>query len=288
MSKETCCSMALGEAKGASPRSHHSRSGGRQQAYAGLSVAQLEDVEALIREAFANDLQLLAALNDCEPTARLLESLRSANAQDWFAFKTTSEMVTAACTLLDTALDAMPHPISAAALDELAVDYAAIYLMHSYRAPPTESPWLDKDRLERQEPMFEIAAWYRRFGLAAQDRQRRSDDHMVLQLQFLSHLFSMPGLDMARSAAEATRFLDQHLLLWISDFAERVAPRCETPYYCGIVALTDGYLHAMRDYLAERYDLPRPLPKVAENIQIDIDDVDEDVARYVPGVEPSW
>lgn len=288
MAKETCCSMALSEAKGGVRQSLRSESDGGQQAHPTLSAGLPEAMEEFVRDAFANDLQLLAALNDCEPSERLLEALRSALAKDWFAFKITSELVTEACALLDTALDAMPQPISEAALDELAADYAAIYLLHTFRAPPTESPWLDKDRLERQEPMFEIAEWYRRFGLAAQDRQRRSDDHMVLQLQFLAHLFSMPELDMVTSAAEASRFLDQHLLRWIGDFSGRVASRCETPYYCGIVTLTDGYLQAMRDYLADRYNLPRPLPKEAESIQFDIDDGDDDVARYIPGVEPSW
>jgi len=260
----------------------------RQNAHACLPVSPSDDIESLVRDAFARDLQLLATLNDREPTAELLEGLRSTSSQDWFSFKVTSEIANAACTLLDTALDAMPYPIGASTLDELAGDYAAIYLIHSYRAPPTESPWLDKDQLERQEPMFEVAAWYRRYGLGAQDRQLRSDDHMVLQLQFLSYLFSAPELDMAASASEAARFLDQHLLRWISNFAERVAARCQTPYYCGVVTLTDGYLQSMRDYLAERYHLPRPVPDALASAQKSSAERDDEVARYMPGVAPSW
>lgn len=255
------------------------------------SVSLPDEIGALLRQAWARDLRLLAALNDQEPTAELLDSLRSSSAEDWFGFKANTDVAAGARGLLDTALDAMPNPIDAATLNDLAVDYAAIYLLHTYRAPPTESPWLDKDQLERQEPMFEAAAWYRRFGLAAQDRQRRSDDHFVLQLQFLAHLLSTPELDAATSALEASRFMDQHLLLWISDFATRVASRCATPYYCGVVTLTDGYLNAFRDALAEHYALPRPIK--CEAVITDSNDfldgeIDEVAPRYIPGISPSW
>lgn len=259
-----------------------------------------DDVGALVRAALARDFELLAVLNDSEPTVRLLASLSSTPAADWFAFKAVKELAVGACDLLDAALDAMPNPVCLATLDQLAADFAAIYLIHSYRAPPTESPWLDKDQLERQEPMFEVAAWYRRFGLAAKDRQLRSDDHLVLQLQFLSHLFSTPELNMAESAAEAARFMDQHLLRWIGDFAERVAARCETPYYCGLATLTHGYLESVRDHLAEHYGQERASPpeaqassnarvaKAGEELGSDRDEGEELAMRYMPGAAPSW
>lgn len=288
MTKEPCCSMSPSPTERDAPAPRRSASEKKQKVGPSLSHAQLENVDAQVRAALARDLQLLAVLNDCEPTTELLEGLRSAQAVDWFAFKATTELVTGACALLDTALDAMPYPIDSATLDGLAADFAGIYLIHSYRAPPTESPWLDKDQLERQEPMFEIAAWFHRFGLAARDRQRRSDDHMVLQLQFLSHLFSTPELDLAASAVEASRFLDQHLLRWIGDFAERVASRCETPYFCGIVILTDGYLEAVRDYMADRYGLARPVKNDAKGAHDKSDAADQEVDRFIPGIAPSW
>ncbi|MGD9669817.1 MAG: molecular chaperone [Hyphomicrobiaceae bacterium] len=288
MKKEPCCSVSQRAVGCDAPAPRQSALAKELQTGPSLSVPQLDDVDALVREALAQDFRLLGALNDREPTADLLEELRSARAEDWFAVKATSELLAGAYRLLDAALDAMPYPIGASTLDELAADYASIYLIHSFRAPPTESPWLDKDQLERQEPMFEIAQWYRRYGLAAQDRQRRADDHMVLQLQFLSHLFSTPELDMATSAAEASHFLDCHLLRWIGDFAERVATRCETPYYCGIATLTDGYIEAVREYLADRYSLARPTNSDTQNVKNDSSAGDEVAARYIPGVAPSW
>ena len=253
-------------------------------------AATEKEIDALLRDAFARDLNLLAVLNDREPTAEFISNLRTGAASDWFAFKAPTPLFESACALLDTAFDAIPDPVDQGTLDELSADFAAIYLIHSYRAPPTESPWLDKDQLERQEPMFELAEWYARFGLAAQDRQRRYDDHLVLQLQFLSHLFASDKIDVATSTAEAARFLDRHLLRWIGDFAKRVAQRCETPYFCGVVTQTHTYLESLRDVLEERFGQERPqivadasppaggLPK----------DEDDELAAYVPGLTPSW
>ena len=255
----------------------------RNKKAAGLSP----EITRILRVAMARDAELLTVLNDREPTAELLESLRSASVDDWFGFNAGGEVALRARDLLAASLDAMPVPIDAATLDELAADFAAIYLIHTYRAPPTESPWLDKDQLERQEPMFELAAWYERFGLVAESRQRRSEDHMVLQLQFLAHLFSARNLNDEQCFAEVSRFLDQHLLRWIGDFAERVAARCATPYYCGVVTVTHGYLESLRTYLAENFDLPRETFEDANNRNSKFTP-DEESGPYIPGIAPSW
>lgn len=251
-------------------------------------AAAVEPLDALLRQAFAADLRLLAVLNDREPSAELIASLRTAPAASWFAYHVTKTKAEGARTLLDKALAEIPAPVDAATRDELAADFAAIYLLHTYRAPPTESPWLDKDQLERQEPMFQIAECYRRFGLAAENRQVRSDDHLVLQLQFLAHVMESPAIDAEVSAREASRFLDDHLLRWVGDWAERIAARCATPYFCGVVMLTASYLEAMRDHLAERFALPRPKPEEPGKSVADDLRQDEEIARYLPGVSPSW
>jgi TorA maturation chaperone TorD len=241
-------------------------------------------VDEAFRVGVSRDLALLVAFNDHEPTAEFVEALASVRADDWFALPARCPVARSARDLMDEALAEIPMPVETATLDELAADFAAIYLLHSYRASATESPWLDKDELERQEPMFACAEWYARHGLAAHDRQRRSDDHMVLQLQFLQHLFETPALDAEAAAREAAQFLDAHLLLWIGDFAERVAQRCATPYFCGVVTLTHGYLEDFRNALADRHGLTRPaITKAQEPAS-----AEAEAMRYVPGASPSW
>lgn len=242
--------------------------------------------EVMFYSAVARDMELLALLHDREPTPELISALREASAQGWFGLKVASEIAQRGSELFAAALAELPQPLDQATIDELAVDYANIYLLHTYRAPPTESPWLDQDKLERQEPMFELAEWYRRHGLAAVDRQLRSDDHLVLQLQFLSHLFD--STHHGKAGAEAAQFMDAHLLRWFGNFAEIVAARCMTPYFAGLVTMTYGYLEDLRERLVKIAQAPRPVEVVKEQVTSADYGVEPEPMRYIPGATPSW
>ena len=129
------------------------------------------------------------------------------------------------------------------------MEYANIYLTYVYRASPCESPWLDDDNLERQEPMLAVRAAYRTHGLAVAARGVRPDDHLSFQLIFVAHL-----LDHHEDAADLTviaDFLDQHPLRWIKDFAQRISQRSPVPFYVGLAVLTAAYLEELRWVLAE-------------------------------------
>lgn len=242
--------------------------------------------ESAFYAVISRDLELLALLHDREPTAELIETLRAATADGWFGLNAMSQMTQRGSELFAAALAEMPQPLVQTTLDELAVDYANIYLVHAYRAPPTESPWLDQDKLERQQPMFDLAEWYRRHGLAAADRQVRSDDHLVLQLQFLSHLFA--HTHDGKAVEEAAQFMDAHLLRWFGRFSEIIAARCMTPYFAGLVTLTHGYLEDLRDCLATLADAPRPVEPVKERVTSADYGVEPEPTRYIPGATPSW
>jgi len=121
----------------------------------------------------------------------------------------------AALFLLDEALRGLPAEIGGALLDDLAADYADIYLNYGLRAAPNESIWLDEDNLAMQAPMFEVRALYQRHGLQVPNWRQRADDHLVHELQFLAHLLEPQTGD---TLGEAAAFLDEHLLLWLPDF----------------------------------------------------------------------
>ncbi len=94
---------------------------------------------------------------------------------------------------------------SEANLDDLAADFAAIYLTHGYRVSPNESVWRDEEGLERQGPMFSVRAWYKHHNLQTPDWRIRADDHLVNELQFLAMLSQRAAdFDQLR---EAARFL---------------------------------------------------------------------------------
>lgn len=237
--------------------------------------------------AISGDLELLAALHDREPTREWLEAARACPIADQFGLVLRGEAGKASMTSFDKAVSALPASITEAVMDDLAVEYANIYLRFLYRAAPSESVWLDEDGLERQQPMFAVKAWYRRHCLSPQDWARRPDDHLVVELRFLAHLFSCAKTD--KELAEAARFLDEHLLRWVGQFARRVALETPSLYFAAVALLTDAYLEEVRDLLVAA-GLPRrePVPEMLKKPVGKPELTCADAGPYIPGAAPGW
>lgn len=248
------------------------------------------DTLAQMLEVIAEDLGLLAGVQDRELDREAIAILRRLQFPACLHFTPERELGGEAFTVLGQAMQALADP-GPEVLDELAADYADIYLNHSIQASPLESVWLDEEGLTMQEPMFQVREWYRRFGMAVENWRVRSDDHLVLQLQFLSRLIGgQVAGDLSREErlAEAARFLDEHLLRWIESFARRVAGRCGTPFYAGVAMLTAAYLDELRDVLAELLNEPRPSAEEIEARMKPKPEVVEVPLTYMPGTAPSW
>ncbi len=235
-----------------------------------------------IAAALAEDFDLLAHLHDCEVSADTLQGLRRHRLQDWFGLRLRRPAGKAALGALDRALADLPAEIDAATLDDLAADYADIYLTYRYRTAPSESVWFDDDGLERQATAFAVRDWYLQAGVAPNDPQKRPDDHLVLQLRFASHLCRLNG---ATALVEAGRFLDQHLLRWVDRFCADVSSQCLTPFYAALAETTAAHLDEARDLIATatgaaREVAPQPEPKPVE--------LPEEPAAYTPATGPSW
>lgn len=236
-------------------------------------------------EATAADLKLFAILHDREPSGQIIEALHRCRFQEQLSLLLhCSEGKTALCAF-DNAIARLPHPIDNATLDDLAAEYACVYLRFKYRASPTESVWFDGDGLERQTPMFQVRSWYHRHNLTSRDWANRPDDHVVLQLEFLAHL-----LNSASSATElpdVARFMDEHVLRWIKLFAEQLKSAGAAAYFTTLAAVTAAYLEELRDHLEELTGIPRPVVEDgAKPTEIPAGNAEEQ--PYSPGVGPGW
>ena len=238
------------------------------------------------RAAAAQDLSDLAGLHDREVDAAALERLRAAVGEGGLLrLRLVNQDSRAALFLLDEALGGLPAVIDGTPLDDLAADYADIYLTYGLRAAPSESVWLDEDNLAMQAPMFEVRALYQRHGLQVPDWRRRADDHLVHELQFLAHLMDPANGD---TLGEAAAFLDEHLLLWCPDFSARVAQRCATPFYAGLAAVTAAYLGELRELLERILGQPRTPREEIEDRRRQARESDPAPAAFVPGSAPTW
>ena len=240
----------------------------------------------LFCEHVAEDLELLAALHDREPDASTLEGLRKLDFPGDLGLHLTGEKGRHALQLMTQALAALPKQPGKNDLDELAADYANIYLNHGIQASPEESVWLDDDHLICQDSMFQVRSWLERYGLQAENWRIRPDDHLVYQLKFIAHLLSQKE----EPLEEAGHFMDEHLLRWIGDFSQRVVQRCDTPYFAGLALLTDAYCDELRDLIASITGQPRPLPEEIEermNNKAANQQPEEAPQAYVPGMGPA-
>lgn len=256
---------------------------------AALTPAAAAGTDAAI---WAELLALLIRLHDREADANLVARLHAADAPSLFAALFAAAGAGAddgAAALLDAALrDLGPCP-TPEALDEMAADYADLYLTHGYRAAPTGSVWMTEDHLERQEPMFEVRAWYDHYDLRVPDWRLRPDDHIVHELQFVRHLLNLGSPD---ALSDAARFLDQHVLGWAPEFCTQAVQRVRTLYHAAAAALTVDFLAALRDWLTAETGIA---PEIRGNAYARARDREARAAEaqvidrpFVPGLEPGW
>jgi|APIni6443716594_1056825.scaffolds.fasta_scaffold02248_3 TorA maturation chaperone TorD len=236
--------------------------------------------------AIAEDAESLAALHDRELTVDLIAALHEARFPACLGLLPATSEANAAWQMMADALADLPPAPDNALLDDLAAEYAAIYLTGALGASPCESVWTDDDHLVCQVAMFQLRDLYAASGLATPDWRLRPDDHLVLQLLYIAHV--------ARTATTADRWralanmLDEHPLRWIADFAGRVATRSSTHFYAALAVLTATWLETLRDLIARHLGEPRPSrAEIEERLRPTVTPVEQPVA-FMPGCGPSW
>lgn len=251
-----------------------------------------QSVTPSVGAALASDLGLLARLHDRELDEEILDIIKEIPVREWFSLNLEGPEAEEAFRLIEKSLAEIPDLSEPGAVDELAAEYAAIYLTHAYRSAPTESVWRDEEGLERQAAMFRVRSWYEHYGIRVPNWRVRSDDHIVHEIEFLAFLCEV-GKD-ADNMAQPARFLREHPLVWIPEFCRRVVQRCQLPLYAGIALLTLAYLQRLAEFLGkltgeDMTAAPMELPHGATGVNgSKMPTCGDPPARYVPGIEPSW
>lgn len=239
-------------------------------------------------EALADDAESLAALHDRELTPQTVAALKAvAFPANLGLLPPPAPAAQEAWRLMAAAVAALPAAPTAGDIDELAAEYAAVYLTGAHGASPCESAWLDDDRLVCQAPMFALREIYAAAGLAAADWRRRPDDHLVLQLLYLAHALRRARSDGDWRAIAA--MLDEHLLRWLPDFAARVMARAEQPFHAALAALTATWCDTLRELIAEHLGEPRPTAvEVAARLRQAEAESPARPVVFIPGSGPGW
>jgi len=195
-----------------------------------------------------------------EPTTEELNQLLEARVLDDVPFGKTQEDTKRGTAELRQWASEQADGLSQAALDEIKHDF--LYLFAGVGHPlasPWESTYFNESRQMFEKQTLEVRAWYQRFGLMIERKNREPDDNIGYELGFVAHL--------AERAAEALEagndgssqalldalqvFLVEHPLRWVFVWTSRVLAQARSRFYRGLALLVGGSLQA----LAEEFGL---------------------------------
>jgi TorA maturation chaperone TorD len=138
-----------------------------------------------------------------------------------------------------------------AQLPALNHDYMRLFIgPDKLLAPPWESVYTSPEGLIFDKSTLEVRHEYQRFGMPISKLHNEPEDHLGLELRFISHLTAL-GLDaLGQNQVEATAlivgaldtFLHDHLLCWADQCLDKIIAHANTAYYRGIALLTRGCL----------------------------------------------
>lgn len=198
-------------------------------------------------QARENMYRFLARLYVLEVDAELLGALR---VMDFPAANGNAELE-AGYRLMESAV----AKLDADGLDELAVDYARVFLAAGVAeggaAFPYESAYTSRQRISHQKAKGAASATYAAEGLSmAEGLPRIPEDHAAAELDFMAYLCGSAQLD-AACLPRQQEFFRTHIQSWMTRFALDVVKYAESDFYKALGRITAGFLQMEKEYLHE-------------------------------------
>ena len=152
-------------------------------------------------------------------------------------------------------------------LNELRIDFSRCFLsqgIDGYSAAyPFESVYTSEKRLLMDSARSEVLAIYRAYGIEKKSSWKEGEDHIALELEFVSIMcdktiqaFLDGDSEKARELLLAqSNFMEDHLLAWVPMLFTDMRDFAKTKMYLGLSYLTWGFLktdfHFLEDLLLD-------------------------------------
>lgn len=135
------------------------------------------------------------------------------------------------------------------ALEELAVDYATVFLAagsaEGAAAIPCESVYTSSKRIFMQEAWEDVSRRYAEKGLGKDGAvDDLHEDHLALELEFMGWLVDNGSIE------EQADFLNAHLLNWVPAFAADIEKYARVDFYKAVGRITAAFLALEGEYLS--------------------------------------
>ncbi len=141
-------------------------------------------------------------------------------------------------------------------LDNLQSEYTYLLLgPNKLPAPPWESVYLTRERTIFQASTLNVRQTYLKYQFLPANYPHEADDHLALELDFMSLLAKMASEHFEENKVEEVKkvlydqktFLEEHLLVWIGEFALQIQSSKTHHFYPQMAKLTEQILN--RDFL---------------------------------------
>lgn len=141
--------------------------------------------------------------------------------------------------------------LSDEAFESICDDYTRLFIgPGKVLVPPWESFYFHQERVIFQEQTLQVREWYRKYGLESVKLYNEPDDHIGLELAFVSHLANLAYSALMRKETEEfeqlleaqKQFLSEHTLQWAGGWSIQVEEHARTDFFRGIALITKGVL----------------------------------------------
>lgn len=145
-------------------------------------------------------------------------------------------------------------------LDEMAVEYTALFLGPGGHISPHESVHAESDGALWGRSTSEVKRYIESAGFAYDPEDHRLPDHISVELEFMAALAGQEAQayrdedypEASRRIGVQKKFLARHLGKWAPAFCRQVAERSELPFYREIARLAAAFLKAERQEMFVR------------------------------------
>ena len=140
---------------------------------------------------------------------------------------------------------------AAADLEPLKVDFAKLFVgPYQLSAAPYGSVYLEDERKMMGDSTLDVKNRYREAGLDTAKNFKDAPDHITAELEFMHYLifkeieaFSNSETETAIGSLQKQKsFLEDHLMAWVPEFANRIIESAEKPFYPNLARATTTFL----------------------------------------------
>jgi putative dimethyl sulfoxide reductase chaperone len=204
--------------------------------------------------------QFLSRIFEKEVDSEFLVAIR--DKKNFFArpIEGLDKNMTRGLQLVNSYLDTSSNKSSDEICLELAVEYAGLFLGVWGKPPhPSESIYGSVGGLVMQKERDEVLILYNSAGLVLSKNFREPEDHVAIELQFMSYLAGETAV--AANAHDSKKvkdliemqelFLKKHLGRWLGFMTHDVLEAGHVDFYKGICLLTQGFVDEDRKSIEE-------------------------------------